>query len=194
MRPHNTFFELQKLVNDLAFINRNHNLIASERKENDIEHSFMVAMLCWFIYDQHHIPLDLSKIIRYALVHDFVERYAGDTNTYASQEDRAKKIVREQSALKKLTKEFSDFSDLVECLTHYEEKKDEESLFVWTVDKMQSLVLADLDNWRPYQQIDISYDRFVQKHSEQLAKGSPYCKDIFATLLDYCKTTYYDQP
>ncbi len=194
MRPYNTFFELQQLVNDLAFIERNHHLINSERHENDIEHSFMVALLCWFICSQNKLDLDLSKVLRYALAHDFVERYAGDVNTFASQQERNKKVATEQAALKRLSQEFSGFADLVACLNDYEEKTDDEALFVWTVDKMQSLVLADMDGWRPYQKINITYDRFIQKHSEHLAEGSPYCKEIFASLFEYCKTTYYDRP
>lgn len=194
MRPHNTFFSLQQLVVDLAFVERNHHLIGSERQENDIEHSFMVALLCWFIYDRYDIKLDLSKVLRYALTHDFAERYAGDVNTFASDSDRQKKVELERAALARLSQEFSDFKDLATCMQKYEEKADEEALFVWTVDKMQALVLADMDGWRPYQKINVSYERFVQKHSEQLATCSPYCKEIFTSLLEYCKTTYYDKP
>lgn len=173
---------------------RNHHLIGSEHQENDIEHSFMVALLSWFICSHHKINLDLSKVLRYALVHDFVERYAGDTNTFASKSDRTKKAELEKAALAKLSEEFSGFKDMVDCLKRYEEKADEEALFVWTVDKMQALVLADMDGWRPYQKIKINYERFVQKHSEQLEKCSPYCKEIFVSLLEYCKTTFYDSP
>ncbi|HTE22407.1 MAG TPA: HD domain-containing protein [Candidatus Limnocylindria bacterium] len=193
-KPHSTFFSLQQLVVDLAFIERNHHLIGSERPENDIEHSFMVALLCWFICSHYQLDLDMSKVFKYALAHDFVERYAGDINTYASQKDRQKKTKLEKAALKQLGKDFHEFGDLVETMQAYEDKADEEALFVWTVDKMQALVLADMDNWRPYKKINIEYARFVQKHSEQLAQCSPYCKEIFASLLEYCKTTYYDRP
>lgn len=194
MKPHTTFFSLQQLVVDLAFIERNHHLIGSERQENDIEHSFMVAMLCWFICSYYKLELDLGKVLKYALAHDFVERYAGDTNTFASDVDRQEKVAREQAALEKLSKEFSEFDDLVTCMQQYEAKSDDEALFVWTVDKMQALILADMDGWRPYQKINITYDRFVEKHSQQLAQYSPHCKEIYATLFDYCKTTYYDRP
>jgi len=194
LRPHNTLFELQQLVNDLSFIERNHHLINSERQENDIEHSFMVALLSWSICSQNKLALDLSKVLRYALIHDFVERYAGDVNTFASQSAREAKVEREQAALARLSKEFVEFEDLVESLDHYEHKKDEEALFVWTVDKMQGMILADMDGWRPYRKINITYDRFIEKHSEHLAKASPYCKEIFASLFEYCKTTYYDRP
>ncbi|HUB92905.1 MAG TPA: HD domain-containing protein [Verrucomicrobiae bacterium] len=83
MRPHNTLFSLQQMVLDLASIKRNHMHIGSDQHENDIEHSFTVALLCWFICEHYTLPLDHAKVLKYAMAHDFVERYAGDTNTYA---------------------------------------------------------------------------------------------------------------
>lgn len=192
--PDPLLFALQTLVVDMALIDRNHHLTAQARNENDIEHSFAVALLCWFIHDKYNLPLSLEKILQYALVHDFAERYAGDTNTYADPAARARKIELERQALERLSGEFKDFRGLVTAMTAYDTSRDAEALFVWTVDKMQAMILGDLDGWRPYQKINITYDRFVAKHSEQLASCSPYCKEIFATLLEYCKTTYYDRP
>lgn len=187
-------FVLQQLVSDLSKVERNHHILNSERAENDIEHSFAVALLCWYISDQLKLNLDMSKVLKYALVHDFAEVYAGDVNTFASKKDRELKVKLEAEATKKLSSELSDFRDFVRVLQDYELKKDEESLFVWTVDKMQALILADLDKWRPYKEIDIKYDSFTKKHHEQLSACSSHCKEIFEALLEYCKTTYYDRP
>jgi len=187
-------FSLQKLVADMSLIDRNHHILGSERAENDIEHSFTVALLCWYIHDHLSLALDLTKIFKYALVHDFAERYAGDTNTFASKEDRAKKVELEAAAIVRLSEEFGEFSDLPQTLQSYDSKSDEEALFVWTVDKMQAMILGDLDNWRPYKKISITYDSFSKKHHEHLDAGSPHCREIFEALLEYCKTTYYDRP
>ncbi len=193
-KPHPLLFDLQALVVDMALIHRMHFLTGQERNENDIEHSFAVAMLCWYICDLHRLPLDLAKVLKYALIHDFPERYAGDTNSFGSADERANKVIREKAALKRLNREFKHFGDLRSSLEAYEAKHDEEALFVWTVDKMQAMILADIDGWRPYRNYGVSYERFLAKHSEQLATCSRYCKEIFAELLEYCKATYYDQP
>lgn len=185
---------LQQLVSHLALIDRNHYLADTDRRENDIEHSFSVALLCWFIHASYNIPLDIAKILKYALAHDFVERYAGDTNTFASSSERMLKLQREKESLTKLSEEFKGFPDMVQSMQTYENKGDKEVLFVWTVDKMQALILGDLDSWRPYKEIGVSYDAFIEKTSEQLASCSPYTKEIFQGLIAYSKTTYYDQP
>ncbi|MNY05663.1 hypothetical protein D3C86_1383910 [compost metagenome] len=76
----------------------------------------------------------------------------------------------------------------------YETKEDEESRFVWSVDKMQQLIMGDLDNWRSYAEKPITYDEFTKKYAELLEKSSKYTREIFEGLLNYSKTTYYDQP
>lgn len=182
------------MVIDLSLIDRNHYLAKTERRENDIEHSMTVAVLCWYIHDTYHIDLDISKILKYAIAHDFVERYAGDVNTFASAEDREMKVKREQESLERLSMEFSGFGDMVASMEGYEDKQDEESLFVWTVDKMQQLIMGDMDSWRPYKEINISYDQFTAKYAELLEKSSKHCREIFAGLIEYSKTTYYDRP
>lgn len=76
----------------------------------------------------------------------------------------------------------------------YESKTDEEALFVWTVDKLQPLIMGDMDQWRPYADISITYDQFVSKYQELLGKSSKYCREIFEGFIEYSKRTYYDQP
>ncbi len=75
-------------------------------------------------------------------------------------------------------------------MQQYELKNDEESLFVWTVDKMQQLIMGDLDDWRSYIEDDITYDRFVEKYTDIAQKGSGYCRVIIEELIKHCTTTY----
>ena len=193
-RPDPILFSLQQLSIDLSLIKRNHNLAKTNQKENDIEHSLTVALLCWYIHDRYNLKLDISKILKYAITHDFVERYAGDVNTFASTDERNAKVLREQESLIRLSDEFSDFQDMAVSMQNYELRQDDESLFVWTVDKMQGLIMGGMDNWRPYAEIGITYDQFVIKYKELSEKSSEYCKEIFEGLIEYSKSTYYDRP
>lgn len=192
--PDNNLFKLQQLLIDIALIDRSHYLAKTSRRENDIEHSMTVALLCWYIHTTHNLPLDLAKVFKYALSHDFVERYAGDVNTFASESARAQKALDEKESLEKLSTEFSDFNDLILTMNGYENKVDEESLFVWTVDKMQALIMGELDSWRPYAELDISFNDFCEKYSQLLAVSSVHSRDIFDGLIEHSKLTYYDRP
>lgn len=182
------------MVIDLSLIDRSHYLAKTDRRENDIEHSMTVAVLCWYIHDKYKIDLDIATILKYAITHDFVERYAGDVNTFASSAERIKKETREQKSLDRLSDEFSEFGDLITSIQGYESKEDEESLFVWTVDKMQALIMGDMDSWRPHAELLVSYDQFVAKYKELSEKSSKHCREIFEGLIKYSKSTYYDKP
>lgn len=193
-KPDPLLFSIQQMIIDMSLIDRRHYLPHTDRRENDIEHSMTVAILCWYILDTHSLDLDIAKVLKYALTHDFVERYAGDVPTFASEAERNEKLIREQESLQRLSEEFKDFNSLVISMRMYETKEDEESRFVWSVDKMQQLVMGDLDNWRSYAEKPITYDEFTKKYAELLEKSSKYTREIFEGLLNYSKTTYYDRP
>jgi len=75
-RPHPLLYELQRMIDDLSLIERKSKIPGTNRHENDIEHSMTVAILCWYIHDKYNLDLNLELILKYALTHDFVERYA----------------------------------------------------------------------------------------------------------------------
>lgn len=193
-KPDPLLFSIQQLVVDFSQIDRNHYLAKTDQRESDSDHTLSLALLCWSIISRNNIDLDLSKIFKYALCHDLVEVYAGDVNTFATSEERSKKVEDERIALEKMSREFVDFDEMVAAMNGYEAKVDEEALFVWTVDKFQALILGDMDNWRPYQELGITYEQFCDKHNEQFSKCSPYCRNIFSDIFEYSKTTFYDRP
>lgn len=195
-RPDDTLYDLQRISSDFALINRNHYLLNSERNENDAEHSFSVAILCWYIVEKQQIPLDLLKILKYALAHDLVEIYAGDVSAFAEESTRNEKVKTEEQALAKMTDRLQNFPDLTNTMQEYEAKSTKEALFVWTVDKIQALVLGDLDYWRPYKDhyIPIPYASFADKYDALLRECSPYAKAVFTSVVEYSKTTYFDRP
>jgi putative hydrolase of HD superfamily len=193
-RPYPLLFDLQQLTVDLSLINRRHYLPGTKRNENDLEHSLTVALLCWYLYEKLQPSLDISLVLKYALAHDFVERYAGDISSFADPKAREEKVSKEQEALARLSGEFSEFPDLVKTMKRYELKDDEESLFVWTVDKIQQLIMGDLDNWICYVEDGISYERFIKNYTDIAQRGSKDCREIFNTVIEYCKTTYPAKP
>lgn len=193
-RPYPLLYDLQHMIDDLSLIERKSKIPGTNRHENDIEHSMTVAILCWYIHDKYNLDLNLELILKYALTHDFVERYAGDVSTFAPQAERDAKVLREQESLKRMSTELADFSGLVKVMEQYESKPDQESLFVWSVDKIQQLINGELDNWIAYQEGGIVYDQFVKKYDELASKSSPYCREIFEGIVAYSKPRFYDQP
>jgi putative hydrolases of HD superfamily len=68
-------------------------LVAADRRENDAEHSWHLALLAIVLAEYADEPVDLGHVLRLVIVHDLVEIHAGDTFLYddelaASQRER----------------------------------------------------------------------------------------------------------
>src|SRR3989344_3438809 len=61
-----------------------------KRIENDTEHSYQVVMVAWFLIEQDKLKLNKELCLMYALAHDLVEIYAGDTYVF----DQASSILK----------------------------------------------------------------------------------------------------
>jgi putative hydrolase of HD superfamily len=123
-----------------------------DRQENDAEHTYELMLLCWFLalrLREKGKILDLEKVFIYALVHDLVETYAGDTDVYNSSQASTKK-ERERDSLRKIEKEFSFFPEISNMIRQYEMQNDPESVFVKSVDKIGPALSVARDSLRSY--------------------------------------------
>lgn len=166
--------EFQKLMLEFRTVKRVVNIPGTDEKENDVEHSFSLAMAAWFLLD--HFPLlDKDRSIRLALVHDFVEVHAGDTFAYGKVRELASKKDRETAALLQLKKEWPDFKELTETIEEYEHQKSNEAQFVYALDKIMPAIVNFLDGGRVWQNHNIT----LQKLREEKEKKIPVTSEIF---------------
>lgn len=136
--------ELQQFVADFSRVTRMPEFADTGRLENDVDHSFGLALTCWFLAPKIAPELNLEKIFKYALSHDIVELHAGDTFVFAPEDEKASKSDREDAAIKQLYSEWPDFTDMVDSAKGYKEKADEEARFVKAVDKILPLIIIEL--------------------------------------------------
>ncbi len=71
------------------------------RYENSAEHSWHVALLGLVLADHSEDELNLLKVLRMLLLHDFVEIDAGDTWAYSTRDD-GERLRAEQAAAERL--------------------------------------------------------------------------------------------
>lgn len=135
--------ELQQLIADFAKVKRIIPLANASDAENDVEHSYSLAMTCWYLHDKIAPDLNLSKILRYALAHDIVEVHAGDTYPW-DLPAVASKYEREKAAIRQIEKDWPDFKSLSEFAEHYADKTDEEAKFTYAVDKLLPVIMVEL--------------------------------------------------
>lgn len=185
---------LQRHTNELTLLERRHYLAGHETREDDISHSYSVALWAWQLNEALDAGLDNEKLFKYAAVHDFVEVHAGDTNTFASPEARLQKEKNEQLAFDALRAEYTDAPDFIAAVEAYQTQADEEVQFVWSCDKMQALLQGQLDNWRCYYEIEITDEQFIAKINQHRPRIHPALLDFYDDFCASCIKSYHFEP
>lgn len=188
--------QVQRLVIDITNVNRNHRIPGTERNETVIEHSFASAIMAWWAYEQLGLrELDMGKVLKYILVHDFAERgLSQDYNAYRHASDHRAKEEYETAQLEALRVEFLEFEDFTKTLSDYQERADDEAWFAETIEKMQAIVLDQIDGWRAHIAIGANYDDYVAHHERILERCYPPARVLLAQVVEFGRQTYYDQP
>lgn len=154
---------------------------------NDAGHSFQIAMIAWYLVENGRLNLSLEKLFKYALAHDLVEVYAGDTIPQESTKEWiATKEKREADALQKIISKFPLLNDLHKTIVDYESKIDQESIVIKAIDK----IIPSINTY-------LSKDTYYKNHKEpfkewekrQIEKGidmeklDPYIKENLINLV-----------
>ena len=126
------------------------------RKENDVEHSYLLTLFCWYLLDSLRLPFSKEKVLSYALAHDLPEVYAGDTYIF-DPEGLKTKDKREEKARKRLSDEFPEFEDLHKTIDAYEKKEDAEAVFVHAVDKLIPIVTNYIQGGRIWKDMAVPH-------------------------------------
>lgn len=170
--------ELQQLIADFSKVKRAVPLADANDAENDVEHSYGLAMTCWYLHDKIAPELDLGKILRYALAHDLVEIHAGDTYPW-DEAAVATKYEREKAAIRRIEEDWQDFPMIVEYAEGYADKLDEEAKFTYAVDKLLPVMMIEIsDASTIWKQKQLSLD------DEHKNKTTILASDIVAPYYD----------
>jgi putative hydrolase of HD superfamily len=136
---------------------------------NTAEHTFEITLLAWYIASANRISLDMEKVLKYALAHDLLEAYAGDTPIHDIEAQKTK-AEREAAAVAQIEHEFYEFPELVHVIHAYERREDEESKFVYAVDKLIDPINASMEEtqsiWRDE---NISFEFFKEYKDRKIA-------------------------
>ena len=137
------------------------------RLENDAEHSHQLALVAWYIIENDQLPLKLERILMYAMAHDLVEVYAGDTYTFDKVSQTSKKD-REHKALQKIKKRFPKFKTLIKTIENYENKIDKESKFVYALDKIIPPIQVYLEDGKLWKEKKISLQDVMENKNHKI--------------------------
>lgn len=143
------------------------------RPETDTDHTAMLGLL---VADLARLPslrerVDVGRALAFALAHDVVEAYAGDTVSIAlSAEARREKAAREAEALERLRRELGAECWLVETIEAYERQDTIEARLVNFADKVAPKLTHALNGGRTLRGLGLDPETASRQHEEQLRR------------------------
>ena len=170
-----------RLILQFRSVERRVQLPSSSQNENDVEHSYMLAMTAWYIASTHtELKLNVDLVIKYALAHDMVEVYAGDTYIYDEQKV-ANKVMREHRAFEALKQNYPDFHEIHELIEAYERQSDPESRFVYALDKVIPMIVIFIGGGKSWHRDGITLE-MLDDHKNDKVKASAVIADLYEQL------------
>jgi putative hydrolases of HD superfamily len=141
-----------------------------ETPESDTDHTVMLGLLACALAQKWFPGLNVGRVAQYALVHDLVEVYAGDTNTLRALDPAAKadKHARETAAAMRLNIEFRDALPWLSwTLLTYEDLATPEARFVKMLDKLMPKITHLLNGAVTIRQQGVSRAELVARYEAQ---------------------------
>ena len=156
--------ELDKMKN----IYRQTYVLHEDRKENDAEHSWHLAILAFMLEEYASEQIDTLKVIKMVLLHDVVEIDAGDTYLY-DEEGYKSKAEREEKAAQRIFGLLPDDQrdEYYALWREFEDDITYESRFASILDRMQPLLLN-------YTKGGIAWKEHGVHKEQVLSRNRPY--------------------
>lgn len=154
------------------FIGRQTYLSDGQRKENDAEHAWHMALMVVLLSEYANEEIDVLKTMTMLLLHDIVEIDAGDTYAYdeagkANQEQREREAADRIFALlpedqgKKLRGLWEEF----------EAQETPEAKFARTMDNLQPMMLNAATDGKAWTEHDVHLSQ-IMKRNQRTHLGS----------------------
>ena len=190
-------FEYMTMLNAFRRVERVMRVAGTDRMENDQEHSYELAMMAWFLIDSEKIALNRDLVIKYALVHDLAEVYAGDTYVFSKDPaELTSKEHRESEARLRLSKEFPQFEEMHQLMEAYERREDRESRFVYALDKIHPLIDIYLDEHGfMYRKHKVTWQMLMDHKHAKVALSpevKPYFDETMSLLQEEANTLHVE--
>ena len=158
------FIEFLGIIEKLK-CNTRHSWTTCGTRESVAEHSWRLATMALLCSDEYP-ELDMNKVIKMCLVHDFGEAVMGDIPSFLkTQDDEEKEKLAVRELLSRLPEGME--RELVELFDEMDELKTPEAKLFKALDNMEAVVShneADISTWLP-----LEYD-------ENLVYGAENCE------------------
>ena len=173
--------DMERLKKQMAFIReidkekqifRQTYISDGQRKENDAEHAWHMAIMTFLLSEYANEEIDVLKTIRMILIHDIVEIDAGDTYAY-DDAAKATQHEREEVAANRIFGMLPEDQgqELRALWEEFEAGETKEARFARTMDNVQPLLLNDATDGKAWEEHEVPLSKIL-KRNERTARGS----------------------
>lgn len=153
-----------KEIDKIKYIERMTRLFNSDRRENDAEHSWHLAMMAVVLAEHSNHEIDILKVIKMVLIHDIVEIDTGDIFIY-DKENNHDNTEEELKAAKRifgiLPKNQAD--ELIALWEEFEANETNEAKFAKAIDRLEPLLQNASNNGGTWQEFDVKHSEVIDK-------------------------------
>lgn len=171
-------------IDKLKQIYRQNLLMDGSRRENDVEHSWHIAVMAMILQEYSAEPVDLTKVLKMVLLHDLVEIDAGDTFCY-DPEANLDKSQREEAAADRIYSLLPlDQRDEYRALwEEFEDGRTPEAKFAICLDRLQPLIHNYKTNGGTWRMHEVTSQQ-VKKRMEPVKEASPLLKEYVQWIIE----------
>lgn len=179
-------FAFARELDKEKLIGRQTYLANGERKENDAEHAWHMAIMALILSEYANEEIDVLRTISMILIHDVVEIDAGDTYAYdenGKKSQREREVKAAERLFGMLPKDQAvKFRNLWE---EFEAQETKEAKFARTMDNIQPVVLNDASDGKSWVEHGVHL-RQILNRNKNTAKGSE-------VIWNYAKENFIDE-
>jgi putative hydrolase of HD superfamily len=154
------------------------------RYENDVEHSWHLAVMVTLLSECAAEPVDLMRTVKMVLIHDIVEIDAGDTIIYDTA-GRKEVVQAEQAAADRIFGLLPDdqASEFRAIWDEFEARITPEARFARALDRLQPIMLNVATQGRTWRENKITFDRVMNLNRPIVEAGAPSLVPFLEQLL-----------
>lgn len=174
-------FAFIREIDKEKFIGRQTYLSDGERKENDAEHAWHMAVMTLLLSEYANEEIDVLRTISMILIHDIVEIDAGDTYAY-DEEGKKTQREREEKAADRIfgLLPMEQGEKLRGLWEEFEARETKEAKFARAMDNFQPLLLNAATDGKAWVEHGVHVSQ-VLKRNERSREGS---EEVWKYALD----------
>lgn len=159
-------------------------LADGNRKENDAEHSWHLAVAAFLLKEYAREEVDVLKVILMVLIHDLVEIDAGDTYAYDAKGAETKR-AREEAAADRIFGLLPEDQGMYfrELWEEFESYESADAKYAHLLDNFQPLLLNHESGGLSWREHEVKKSQ-IYKRNEKIEETSPQVWEKMKEIID----------